>query len=74
MNSQCYPAFYYDISCKNLFTKIMLWIMYFIRYIVIQRLMKPRRVVEVEVGYNAFALILQKIRRIFTSLAKHFPR
>ena len=48
--------------------------MYFIRYVVIQRLMKPRRVVEVEVGYNAFSLILQKIRRILTSLAKHFPR
>ena len=26
---------------------------HFIRYIVIQRLMKPRRVVEVEVGINA---------------------
>ena len=48
--------------------------MYFIRYVVIQQLMKPRRIVEIEVDYNAFALILQKIRRIFTSLAKHFPR
>ncbi len=23
-------CFFYDISCKNLFTKIMLWIMYII--------------------------------------------